>query len=290
MRCAKLVIGLLLATGWAQAGMPFPARLPPADTPDETLSYDRGPSAAYAVSGATEYFAAVRFTPEATCTLKAVLFYKCDPAENGAVYVYGPNSRTRPGDRLATVSYSGSGSNQWRRVDLSEPVVCPESVDFWTAVKTIYYYPDHPLGVDVGPMVRYRGGYIKVPYLGEQWYQLYQSPFFADRNWNQRAIVSFEAGVEETIRPALPRPVLSAAPNPFRCRTMIRYATADRLVVYDAAGRAVRQLPMRVAVGGERTAVWDGTDDAGRPLPGGVYFCRSGPAGGSESLELVLLR
>jgi len=45
--------------------------------------------------------------------------------------------------------------------------------------------------------------------------------------------------------------------------------------VYDVAGRRVRTLADRVFPAGEHELVWDGTDDAGRPLGRGVYFVRS---------------
>jgi hypothetical protein len=76
--------------------------------------------------------------------------------------------------------------------------------------------------------------------------------------------------------PDAPRLALETArPNPFTVFTRIRYAlpegaSAAHLAVYDAAGRRVRGL---LAAGAGETG-WDGTDDAGRALPSGVYFCR----------------
>jgi hypothetical protein len=48
-----------------------------------------------------------------------------------------------------------------------------------------------------------------------------------------------------------------------------------RITIHDVAGRNVRQLADRVFPAGETTLQWDGTDDAGRKLPRGVYFVRS---------------
>jgi hypothetical protein len=42
--------------------------------------------------------------------------------------------------------------------------------------------------------------------------------------------------------------------------------------LYDAAGRQVRTLANREFAAGEHDLYWDGLDDAGRPVPRGVYF------------------
>jgi hypothetical protein len=61
------------------------------------------------------------------------------------------------------------------------------------------------------------------------------------------------------------------------------------VAVYDARGRAVRTLTASVPGGFSRLAVWDGRDDAGRPLPAGVYFFRLGGVGDVTG-RVVLLR
>jgi len=44
--------------------------------------------------------------------------------------------------------------------------------------------------------------------------------------------------------------------------------------VYDVAGREIRELADRAFKAGEHDIVWDGTDNAGRPVARGVYFSR----------------
>jgi hypothetical protein len=44
------------------------------------------------------------------------------------------------------------------------------------------------------------------------------------------------------------------------------------LRIYDVSGRAVRTLANREFTAGEHELVWDGCDDAGRPVARGVYF------------------
>ena len=67
-------------------------------------------------------------------------------------------------------------------------------------------------------------------------------------------------------------------PNPFRNTTTITYqlpvATAGALRVLDLQGRAVRTLDRGPLAPGSHHLVWDGSDDAGRPTPPGVYRLR----------------
>jgi hypothetical protein len=68
-----------------------------------------------------------------------------------------------------------------------------------------------------------------------------------------------------------------AGANPART-VGLRYAVGKSgqtsLVVYDAAGRAVRTLCSGTAEAGRYTANWDGRDNAGRTVAAGVYYCR----------------
>jgi hypothetical protein len=93
----------------------------------------------------------------------------------------------------------------------------------------------------------------------------------------------------------VPQPVrlLAAAPNPFNPRGYLRWesdlVTADRVEIFDLQGRRhrVENLPSRAP--GGREFMWDGTDQAGRALPSGIYLYRltcqsaSGAAAGSPA-------
>jgi len=75
--------------------------------------------------------------------------------------------------------------------------------------------------------------------------------------------------------------LLQVHPNPFRKLTTISFgiehsAKSIELKIYDISGRLVRNLnctmphaPCTMQI------IWDGTDEAHRPLPSGVYFLRS---------------
>jgi hypothetical protein len=69
-------------------------------------------------------------------------------------------------------------------------------------------------------------------------------------------------------------------PSPARDRVNIRFRTgsvATGVDVVDIRGAVVRRLREK---GGERAAyLWDRKDDAGRPVPAGVFFCRQTVSG-----------
>lgn len=83
-------------------------------------------------------------------------------------------------------------------------------------------------------------------------------------------------------------------PNPFNPATVIRYQLRDggrvRLSVYDARGRPVRRLVDAEQPAGLQSVRWDGTDDAGRNVASGAYFCRLQCGEAAATLKVSLLR
>ncbi|MCC7265020.1 MAG: T9SS type A sorting domain-containing protein [Candidatus Latescibacteria bacterium] len=83
-------------------------------------------------------------------------------------------------------------------------------------------------------------------------------------------------------------------PNPFNPETTIGYqlpATVQvRLEIYDVLGQKVRTLVQQVEPAGYHSAVWDGRDDAGQALAGGIYLYRLQAEQFSEVRRLLLLK
>jgi hypothetical protein len=84
-------------------------------------------------------------------------------------------------------------------------------------------------------------------------------------------------------------------PNPFRPNTTIRIEVAApgnpvSLVIYDAAGRAVKSLLRNQHVSGETTVTWDGTNASGDPASSGVYFYRLTTGGETLARKMLLVR
>lgn len=95
-----------------------------------------------------------------------------------------------------------------------------------------------------------------------------------------------------TERLALDRP----APNPARGRTRIRWhapaSEAVTVTIHDVAGRIVRTLVRSAeSVSGKPSqASWDGTNDSGTPVAGGVYWVRAASRSASAARPVTVLR
>jgi len=67
-------------------------------------------------------------------------------------------------------------------------------------------------------------------------------------------------------------------PNPFNRQTVIRYTVSEvgpvDVVIYDVLGKRIRTLAGGRHPAGVYEVIWDGTDDRGSPVPGGMYICR----------------
>jgi hypothetical protein len=80
------------------------------------------------------------------------------------------------------------------------------------------------------------------------------------------------------VKPAIPTEfaLRGNVPNPFNPVTAIAYelpaaATCD-LTVYNINGREIKTLVSGKVDAGYYKAVWDGTDNSGQTVPGGIYF------------------
>lgn len=91
--------------------------------------------------------------------------------------------------------------------------------------------------------------------------------------------------------PAPGRPLsIEAWPNPFNPRVQIRVGgSVPELEIFDARGRRVRTLRPRVQDGPQSLFEWDGSDDTGQALSGGVYRARI-PGRRTAGHPLVLVR
>ncbi len=92
--------------------------------------------------------------------------------------------------------------------------------------------------------------------------------------------------------PERPQAVVSVWPNPVRGQVRIAGPILDgtpaRSSVYDPTGRRVCSLDVTESPD-RASAIWDGCDDSGRPVPPGVYFLRWGSAERGTSARIVLI-
>ena len=86
----------------------------------------------------------------------------------------------------------------------------------------------------------------------------------------------------------------SVFPNPFNPQTTVRLAMARAgaatVQVFDPRGRRVRTLVEGRVEAGLHDLVWDGIDDAGRPVSSGVYFVRAVHPDGVDRHRVSLVK
>lgn len=91
-----------------------------------------------------------------------------------------------------------------------------------------------------------------------------------------------------------PASISYSSPGLFSNSTQINYTLpADgqvTLTVWDASGRLVRTLVDSHQASSTHSIQWDGTDDNGRPLSQGVYFCRINTSGSTLTQKMVLVK
>ncbi|MCX5801891.1 MAG: T9SS type A sorting domain-containing protein [Candidatus Eisenbacteria bacterium] len=84
-------------------------------------------------------------------------------------------------------------------------------------------------------------------------------------------------------------------PNPFNPVTNISFSIPERaevrLYVYDISGRLVKTLVDGVSMAaGPHKASWDGSNDSGRAVSSGVYFCKLLAADKVAQMKMVVLK
>jgi len=87
-------------------------------------------------------------------------------------------------------------------------------------------------------------------------------------------------------------------PNPFNPETLIRLDVPDfggedqelLLEIFALTGQKIRTLFTGSVSSGIHTFVWNGTDDWGRILPGGIYFCQVNSERYQKVNKMILIR
>jgi len=104
-------------------------------------------------------------------------------------------------------------------------------------------------------------------------------------------------GIEDddaTLDPPLSFRLRAATPNPLAGRSVIAFDLPDArhvcLRLYDTTGRLARTLADEPLPAGRHQRVWDGNDDRGRPVAGGIYFVRLEAEAYRAQEKIVVLR
>ncbi|HTO92924.1 MAG TPA: FlgD immunoglobulin-like domain containing protein, partial [Bacteroidota bacterium] len=81
-------------------------------------------------------------------------------------------------------------------------------------------------------------------------------------------------------------------PNPFAAKTIVPFTlerqSAIELTVYDVLGRVVRRIAAGAQPAGSHAAIWDGTNDRGQRVAGGVYFCTLTSGGVVQARKMIM--
>jgi hypothetical protein len=114
--------------------------------------------------------------------------------------------------------------------------------------------------------------------------------FLAD---NMYVTPTIESSTGGGIAPSVVTPVVS--PNPFGERTTIRFALARTgpvsVTVHDVQGRLVRTLLTEAVLEpGVRSLGWDGRDDGGLEVTGGIYLCRVRAGAQETATRMIVVR
>ena len=142
----------------------------------------------------------------------------------------------------------------------------------------------HP---DFGPT----GGIIRFGYARSNFNpDTQQANFYnAIDNWS----VTVHTGVLDAGSPSQLEALRVLGPNPFHgtvaFRLGMRQAGTAHVSLHDASGRRVRTLAHGTFTAGSHPLSWDGTDDAGRSLPAGLYFVSVSAAGTRAASRVVKL-
>jgi hypothetical protein len=107
---------------------------------------------------------------------------------------------------------------------------------------------------------------------------------------DDRAVAATGESIDAEPAPAPRAPALHPArPNPLAGSTRIAYelpaAAHARLDIYDVSGRRVRTLANAEHAAGLHEQEWDGADESGSPVAGGIYFHVLTVAGESPSRQ-----
>jgi hypothetical protein len=98
---------------------------------------------------------------------------------------------------------------------------------------------------------------------------------------------AFDSGTVGVSLALVPNPCLKGSRLSFTVPGLTGTAGVE-LAIHDASGRFVRLLDDEELTAGDHTVLWDGKDQAGRPVPAGVYFCRL-RVGAQTAVRPVLL-
>ena len=137
----------------------------------------------------------------------------------------------------------------------------------------------------------------QIAFNGVETFSWFDESWDMDGNFGRTAVMQFKGTFGASpVEGGLPKVValLGNHPNPFNPSTTITFSLprdmAVELVVYSMQGRPVRRLLQGRRAAGLNQVVWDGTDEASRVVPSGVYLTRIVTEDGVQARKVVLAK
>lgn len=202
--------------------------------------------------------------------------------------VSGNRGRARPGGRVVTLA----GGRTFRIAQNSSPTYGRAARAFEIDVLTTTQYAEHE--IPESPLVQESGsgwnedGMHQVDpwWTGTEWIAAVDGI----QNGNWTIGIYRTASIPTDVLPGATARKMRAWPNPTRGGGAIFQwdaSSSSRMTIYTASGRRVveRALPA-----GTTRFAWDGSDQEGRRLPAGVYFCEIESREGLASSRVVIAK
>ncbi|UCG43243.1 MAG: T9SS type A sorting domain-containing protein, partial [candidate division WOR-3 bacterium] len=210
-------------------------------------------------------------------------------------YAYVSSGQVRP---LSNDHEITQGVNQFTVQDYGE---YPQG-GLWDDAVMLGDYTDNPSKPSIAYKLLGEGRSV---YLGPAYFADFAShqtePYFRDGNAIRLLVQSIKwaasgpgVGVADAAKSLLPARtgITDVLPNPLFGQAVVRYSLARpgnvSLAVYDLAGQKTRTLVSGHEQAGQNAVTWNRTDDAGRRVPAGVYFCRFEAEEKSDTWKLVV--
>jgi len=213
----------------------------------------------------------------------------CDTTRHLA-YMWDVGSPTHVGVKLLKGNLRGYKNTGWYQGSDAEKffALSDDGIDSITPG-----YDDWCIWLSTGPYEVAQGDSVVVAFAflgGDDLASLQENADSAQAMWHS-------IGVEEHVAlDAQTHDMLQIKPNPFRRLTNVSFEVDSRqksvvsVQIYDISGRIVKAFGSIPYAPGPMHIVWDGCDDSGTQLPGGVYICRLETDGTSVQKKIVLLR
>lgn len=263
----------------------------------EELCYYEGPLRSVLVTDSGNGFA-IQFTPPSLpIQLDSVSFYIISEGESllpmpdsihqpFQVSIFGDGGGVPGAEIFVDTVQADSFTPRWVK---SYPSLTLTSGDFWVAYFQITPYPfSEGLGMDSlmdhssRNWMRVNGDWLVViPFSGDAMICAYVSGYPGVEE-DEGFVISENFFLSEVF------------PNPSQGGVWIQYGlttpSSMSLSLYDLSGRLIRILVNRKVEEGMREMFWDGRDQFGNPVPGGLYVLRLESGDFASTRKLVRLR